>query len=158
MKKRESSLTIISIVALAAVAGILMIVLALPQARRQIQSWAGLNERVVLAKLQREMQFAESKDLITVVKLKQGRNLIVEIYRQEQDSQKLISAFEFKNEFDAQMIQLSATGNLFFVDRNSGFFEIVVPGFDHEMNPRTHVIEFHSETQEFRLKTPPSEP
>lgn len=157
MKKKGPGAAYISIAVLSVAAALLMVILALPQARRQVHDWLGLDDRIVLAKLQREMKFADSKDMITVVKLKQGRNLVVEIYRQDQESQKLISTFEFKNEFDAQMIQFHATGNLFFVDRSADIFEIVVPGLDQQMNPRTHVIEFHSETQEFRLKTPPSE-
>lgn len=159
MKKNELLPSYIVIGALALFAAMLIVVLALPHARRKIQGWLGQEERIVVAKLQKELAFANGSQLITVVKLKKNHNLLVEIYRHEQDSQKLISTFEFPNEYDAQLVQLHGTSNLFIADKRlTGQFEIVVPAMDQQMNPRTHFIEFNPETQDFRLKMPPSEP
>jgi len=159
MKKTQNKLTTLTIGLLAVIAASLMIVLALPQARRKAQNWLLNQDRIVVAKLQRELQLADAKSLLTIIKLKRGSDLLVEIYRQEEDSQKMISSFEFKNEFDAQLIQNHGTSNLFLVSRKQDqAFDIVVFGMDHQMNPRTHILEFQEETQEFRLKTPPSEP
>lgn len=158
MKNQKDSFSYFVIGTLAIIAAVLMILMALPQARQQIQDLLHLQNRIVLAKLQKELQFSDQKCLVTIIKLKKGSHLLVEVYRQDQESSKLISSFEFKNESDAQLEQPQGTSNLFLADRNfNGTFDIIVPALDQQLNPRTHVIEFHKETQSFQLATAPAQ-
>ncbi len=155
MTRRQS----ISLFFLSALAGSLLVTSWIPSVREVFRSTLISSERKILAKVEGEFSFNPrepyQKTQVIVLKIREGRDLLVEIYKTDSSqTQTLWADFKFENETDSYLTQGNKTSNLSLTDvKNDGIFRIIVPALDSRLTPRVHVLAYKADSNQFvRLK------
>lgn len=152
MKKVETILIFL----MSALVLVVLLVFLTPPLKQKVQNWIFSGERTVLGKVEGSFALDKSKPYqqtqITVVKMRENQDLLVEIYRNMDGETILWGDFRFENEKESYLTQGERSTNLSLTDlRGDGIFRIVVPAMDSKMNPRVHILEYDAERRGFVL-------
>ncbi len=152
MKKIEMTLFTL----LALVAFVILCALLVPTSRQWVQNQFFKNERQVLAKVEGTFPLDKNQPhlqtQLTVLKIRESQDLLVEIYRTIEEEMTLWADFRFENERDSYLTQGEKSTNLSLTDiKNDGIFRIIIPAMDSRMNPRVHILEYDSQRDGFIL-------
>lgn len=134
----------------------LLITLLVPSSRNWVQSHIFTGKRTVLAKVEGTFPLDSAnphlQTEITVLKIRENQDLLIEIYRTLDGEMSLWTDFRFENEKDSYLTQGEKSSNLSLTDiKNDGIFRIVIPAMDSRMNPRVHILEYDSNRGAFVL-------
>ena len=120
-----------------------------PNARLWILKMGNSNERVILGSLTGSIGGDFS---VSVLKLKQGKSIFVEIYRSTERELRLLSRVELPDSNDAYFTHAGESRNLILTNMDeSSNLEIVAPTHDESLKTHLNILKFDTKTGQFEI-------
>lgn len=158
MSERENNVSkreVLILAGLALLAMVCITVASVPRIRNGVKNYFSSSQRQVLSKIQARV--SGTGPILTVLKIKQGENLFLEVYKRDTEGNLVpLSKLLLNESRDGHFILNGNATNLALTDVDqNGDLEIVAPTYDEQLIPRLNIFKFNPESETFdRVNAP----